>query len=110
MPSAPPPHRPAHWKPPAQRAREYDQRRGTPQERGYGKAWREASAAFLARPENRWCCCGCGRRADMVDHKRPHRGDPRLFWDLSNWQPMARVPCHARKTAARDGGFGNPIR
>jgi len=42
-----------------------------------------------------------------VDHVRPHKGDPALFWDHGNWQPMC-WPCHSRKTAKSDGGFGNP--
>nr|WP_292832122.1 HNH endonuclease signature motif containing protein [Mesorhizobium sp.] len=29
----------------------------------------------------------------------------RLFWDRSNWQPLCK-PCHDRKTATSDGGFG----
>jgi len=31
----------------------------------------------------------------------------KLFWDRNNWQSMAKA-CHDRKTAAEDGGFGNP--
>ena len=30
--------------------------------------WQRESKAFLALPENRFCACGCGRVADMVDH------------------------------------------
>lgn len=26
--------------------------------------------------------------ATVVDHKIPHRGDSKLFWDRSNWQPL----------------------
>lgn len=32
-----------------------------------------------------------------IDHIIPHRGDPRFFWDLSNWE-MAHGACHAAKT------------
>lgn len=45
-----------------------------------------------------------------VDHIKPHNGpeDP-LFWDRRNLQGRAHA-CHSRKTASRDGGFGNPVR
>lgn len=67
----------------------------------YGRRWKAASKAFLdARP---LCeCDGCraaGRvtAAEVVDHVVPHRGDEALFWDGSNWRPMAKR-CHDRKT------------
>lgn len=41
-----------------------------------------------------------------MDHIIPHRGDQKLFWDKTNWQAMSG-PCHSRKTASEDGGFGN---
>ena len=25
-----------------------------------------------------------------MDHIRPHRGDPVLFWDQTNWQPLCK--------------------
>jgi 5-methylcytosine-specific restriction endonuclease McrA len=83
--------------------------RPSARQRGYSKEWERESAAFLARPENRFCACGCSQRANMVDHKVAHKGDMRLFWDHRNWQPMNRR-CNSRKAASREGGFGNPIR
>lgn len=82
-----------------QRARKAaaDKLRPSASQRGYGHKWQVESKAFLARPENRHCACGCGRIADMVDHRIPHRGDMRLFWDRSNWQPMAGSPCHSSR-------------
>ena len=47
--------------------------------------------------------------AREVDHIEPHKGDDTLFWDQDNWQPLCK-PCHSRKTATEDGGFGNPKR
>ncbi|WP_218578363.1 hypothetical protein [Vineibacter terrae] len=88
---------------PCQRARKAaaDRRRPGARARGYDSKWQRESKAFLARPENRHCVCGCGRLADMVDHIIPHRGDQRLFWNRANWQPMASSPCHAsRKQSA----------
>lgn len=52
-------------------------------------------------------CAKCGAHATVADHKRPWRGDRRLFLDPQNLQSLCR-PCHSVKTAADDGGFGNP--
>jgi 5-methylcytosine-specific restriction protein A len=75
----------------------------------YGAAWRKARAHFLrAHP---LCMCDACRSAGLVvpasvvDHVTPHRGDVRLFWDRENWQSLSK-PCHDRKTAREDGGFG----
>lgn len=64
----------------------------------YNYRWQKASKAFLA--EHPLCQCPeCDdgnrrvREATVVDHKRPHRGDPELFWDVNNWQAMAKE-CH----------------
>ncbi len=89
------------------KAKAYDASRGTAASRGYTGSWRKASAAFLAQPGNERCACGCGRSANMVDHKRAPKGDMALFWDRSNWQPFARV-CNTRKAIASEGGFGRP--
>ena len=66
-------------------------------------AWDKIRRVFLMINPT---CSHCGGRASVVDHRTPHRGDMRLFWDPTNWQPMC-VPCHGRKTVRRDGGFGN---
>jgi 5-methylcytosine-specific restriction protein A len=42
--------------------------------------------------------------ATVVDHVVPHRGDPVLFWEESNWQSQCQ-PCHDAKTA-REGRWG----
>lgn len=82
-----------------QRARkaEADKHRPSARQRGYDGKWQRESKVFLAKPENRHCACGCGRRADMVDHIVPHRGDHRLFWNRANWQALASSPCHASR-------------
>lgn len=77
----------------------------------YTYAWKQASKRFLrAHPLCQCPDCDEGRKrvtvATVTDHIRPHRNDPALFWDESNWQAMAAT-CHNRKTAAEDGGFGN---
>ena len=71
--------------------------------RGYDWKWRKMSKAFLeAHP----LCVRCmqeGRyvKATVVDHIIPHRGDPELFWDQSNWQSLCKR-CHDRKTMTED--------
>jgi 5-methylcytosine-specific restriction enzyme A len=50
---------------------------------------------------------GVVRLAEVVDHKVPHHGDLKLFWDHSNWQGLTKAD-HDRKTALEDGGFGRP--
>ncbi|MHC4051498.1 HNH endonuclease [Bradyrhizobium sp. 25ACV] len=79
------------------RKAESDKLRPNATDRGYDSKWRRESKAFLALPQNRFCACGCGRTADCVDHKTPHRGDMKLFWDRKNWQPLASSPCHASR-------------
>ena len=40
-------------------------------------------------------------KATVVDHIQPHRGDPKLFWDQSNWQSLCKR-CHDKKTGLED--------
>ena len=60
--------------------------------RCYGSRWRRLSKSFLrAHP----LCAQCQRegkyvKATVVDHICPHRGDPVLFWDQSNLQPLCK--------------------
>lgn len=49
---------------------------------------------------------GLVTQATEVDHIVPHKGDERLFWDVENLQGLCK-PCHSKKTASEDGGFGN---
>ena len=44
-----------------------------------------------------------------VDHRIPRNGDPVLLYDWDTLQSMTQA-CHDLKTAARDGGFGSPVR
>ncbi len=71
--------------------------------RGYGRAWQKASKQFLAA--NLLCvrCMAEGRyrKATVVDHIIPHRGDEKLFWDRENWQPLCKR-CHDKKTWTED--------
>ena len=75
------------------------ERRESAVERGYGREWRRARAAYLCA--NPFCAmCITDRKltlATVVDHIIPHRGDDALFWDESNWQPLCKR-CHDKKT------------
>jgi 5-methylcytosine-specific restriction protein A len=89
-----------------------DAARPSAAKRGYDARWDAARRAFLK--EHPFCeCADCQeaekpRRSTTVDHIIPHRGDRMLFWDRTNWRAMSK-PCHDRKTATRDGGFGRAI-
>ena len=91
-----------------QRTRASERGRPTARERGYTSKWDRESKAFLAQPENRLCACGCGRPATVVDHRKAHKGDLKLFWSRSNWQPMAKG-CNSRKAVREEGAFGRRI-
>lgn len=68
--------------------------------RGYDQHWRKAREVFLLSHP---ICNHCGRLANVVDHIIPHKGNKKLFWDKSNWQPLC-TECHNRKTASEDMG------
>jgi 5-methylcytosine-specific restriction endonuclease McrA len=114
MPTRPPIHKPY---PSRERGRGMPIHRVAQREganvRGYTYRWQQARLAFLA--QHPLCACDeCTRTgrilvATVVDHRIPHRGDTTLFWDRSNWVPMAK-PCHDAKTAREDGGLGNRSR
>lgn len=59
-------------------------------QRGYGYKWQKARLEFLR--EHPLCCMceaqGIVKVATVVDHRVPHRGDQRLFWDRGNWQSL----------------------
>lgn len=60
----------------------------------YTRKWHKVARGFLARHP---VCAVCGAPATEVDHIVPHRGDPAVFWDAKNWQPLCHQ-CHSRKT------------
>lgn len=102
-------HRPSRSRTP--RHTPAEQQRRTSTQRGYGYRWQQTRIGFL---KSHPLCAECERQgrvrqANEVDHIIPHKGDMDLFWDRDNWQPMC-APCHSRKTATEDGGFGRPVR
>lgn len=109
MPQRPPIHRPMGRRDKQERDRDTDRKRDPAIRALYASVrWLRERRLFLAAHP---LCAECQRRdhltaASVVDHIIPHRGDPARFWDQSRWQPLC-APCHSRKTAAEDGGFGN---
>lgn len=109
MPQRPSIHRPVGRRDKRERDRDTDRKRDPAIRALYASArWQRARQMFLARHP---LCAECQRQgrvtpANTVDHIIPHRGDPERFWDQDGWQPLC-APCHSRKTAAEDGGFGN---
>jgi 5-methylcytosine-specific restriction endonuclease McrA len=68
-----------------ERKARFDQQRPTARQRGYDSKWDSARKGFLAKHPR---CSRCEAPATVVDHKTPHRGDRKLFWDKTNWQPL----------------------
>lgn len=70
------------------------------------RRWRRESRTFLASNPLCRMCTAAGRvtLATVVDHIKPHRGDPELFWDEDNWQGLCK-PCHdgAKQELERTG-------
>ena len=68
--------------------------------------WKKARERFLVKHPICECKdCTTAERvqvATVVDHVKPHRGDPALFWDATNWMAM-NVSCHNRKSAREQG-------
>ena len=45
--------------------------------------------------------------SEVTDHVVPHRGDPAVFWDVSNLQPLCRS-CHdSRKQRIERRGWAD---
>ena len=71
--------------------------------RGYNGQWQKARKRYLQAHPLCVRCMAEGRyvKAEVVDHRIPHRGDPKLFWDEGNWQALCKR-CHDRKTMTED--------
>lgn len=70
----------------------HDRHRPSARARGYNHEWRKARTAYLAMHLR---CVRCGKPATVVDHITPHKGNDRLFWDRTNWQPLC-ASCHSK--------------
>ncbi|WP_313465651.1 HNH endonuclease signature motif containing protein [Stenotrophomonas sp.] len=103
MPTRPPQHRAAGWRPykePAAQVRRRQTRRALPTN---SARWRRIREAVLAREPLCRACAMLGKvcAATEVDHID---GDSGNNAD-TNLQPLCR-PCHSGKTARENGGFG----
>lgn len=73
--------------------------RASSSQRGYGSRWQKARITYLARNPD---CVMCGKKATVVDHIIPHKGDQQLFWDsASNWQSLCKI-CHDKAKAIQE--------
>lgn len=73
-------------------------------ERGYGWEWQKARLEHLRRHP---LCVMCQPRcvqATVVDHIKPHQGDPVLFWDRKNWQSLCKPHHDGDKQALERSG------
>jgi hypothetical protein len=70
------------------------------------REWARLRADQLAREP--WCefCLAMERRtpATVADHRRPHRGDARLFFDSGNLQSLCATHHDSTKARAERGG------
>lgn len=103
MPTRPPQHRAAGWRPYKETSHQVRQRQIRRTLRTNSTLWRRIRAVVLAREPLCRCCAAAGRikAATEVDHID---GDDANN-DDSNLQPLCR-PCHSAKTARENGGFG----
>lgn len=71
--------------------------------RGYNYKWQQESKKFLTEHSLCVLCLKTGKfvQATVVDHKIPHRGNQKLFWDRKNWRPLCKH-CHDTKTGTGD--------
>lgn len=71
------------------------------------KRWKDLRWSVLVRDlfTCQWPCCGKRLASDtsqlVADHKIPHRGDERLFWDEGNLWTLC-APCHNRAKQAEE--------
>ena len=84
-----------------ERKRQLEKNRDSAYNRGYDSKWAKARIAYLSKHP---VCAMCQKVdrvtvATVVDHIVPHRGDKKLFWDSTNWQPLCKK-CHDKKTAS----------
>ena len=62
--------------------------------------WKVAAKNFIYHNP---VCRYCGHMSTVVNHKIPHKGDERLFWDILNWEPVCKQ-CHDSTVAKLENG------
>lgn len=79
------------------------------------KRWRDLRERVLVR--DGWRCRQTGvilsgqhpaANSPVVDHVRPHRGDPALFWDVNNLQAVSKAWHDSVKQAIERAAQGRP--
>jgi 5-methylcytosine-specific restriction protein A len=109
MPTRPPTHRaPGAYhgrEAKAVASRANDDRRGSSTARGYGSRWQRERLIYLAEHPLCRMCQSLGKiePATVVDHRKPHKGDPQLFWSKDNWQALCK-PHHDRDKQREERG------
>ena len=90
-----------------ERKAKFDRTRESAAKRGYDARWQRARETYLKRHTLCVECMSEGKLtpATVVDHIIPHKGDSKLFWDKTNWQPLCKRH-HDIKTAKEDGRWG----
>lgn len=85
--------------------------RGSARARGYDSRWERLRLRYLQHHPLCVMCRAQGRveAATVVDHKIPHRGDQKLFWDEANWQALCKPHHDATKQAEDVRGFSNEV-
>ena len=58
------------------------------------REWQRLSRQFL---DENYICSECPSVSEHCDHIKPHGGNPKLFWDVRNWQALC-ASCHGKKT------------
>ena len=108
MPTMPGSHKPRKSGAIKHRTQLQEKQRGSSTKRGYGRRWQKARRYYFNRHPLCVHCEAAGKItvATDLDHITPHKGNMQVFWDSSNWQGLCK-PCHSKKTAGEDGGFGN---
>ena len=74
--------------------------------RGYGGRWQRERLQYLAQHPLCVTCTKQGRvtAATVVDHIIPHKGDPILMWDRTNWQSLCATHHNSDKQRLDKGG------
>lgn len=76
-------------------------------DRTYGRRWKAARKAYLAKHP---LCVECAKQgltvaAEDIDHIIPHKGNYRLMWDETNYQALCHSH-HSSKTGKERCGLG----
>ena len=79
--------------------------------RGYDHRWRIRSKHFLQRNPLCVMCEAEGKLtvASVVDHIVPHKGDPVLFNDVRNWQPLCKAHHDRTKQRIDTHGYSTEV-